>query len=52
MGYPDELAAGALRCTTGWATTEAEVDTAAARIAGAVERIRERTSVDAAARAG
>jgi cysteine desulfurase len=50
MGYPDELAAGALRCTTGRATTEAEADTAAALIAEAVEQIRKRGAVDAAAR--
>jgi cysteine desulfurase len=50
MGYPDDLAAGALRCTTGRATTEAEVDAAAALIAGAVEQVRERGAVDAAAR--
>jgi len=47
MGYPDDLAAGALRCTAGRATTAAEVDSAAALIADAVERIRERTGVDA-----
>jgi cysteine desulfurase len=50
MGYPDDLAAGALRCTTGRATTEAEVDTAATLIAEAVEQIRERGAVDASAR--
>ncbi len=42
MGYPDELAAAALRCTTGRSTTPAEVDAAAAVIAGAVARIRDR----------
>jgi cysteine desulfurase len=41
MGYPDDLAAGALRCTTGRATTDADVDAAASAIAVAVERIRE-----------
>jgi cysteine desulfurase len=50
MGYPDDLAAGALRCTTGRATTEAEVDAASTLIAGAVAQIRERGAVDAAAR--
>src|ERR1700693_257293 len=50
MGYPDDLAAGALRCTTGRASTEAEVEDAAVLIAGAVEQIRERGAVDAAAR--
>jgi cysteine desulfurase len=50
MGYPDDLAAGALRCTPGRASTEAEIDAAAASIADAVERIRERTGVDSAAR--
>ncbi|MEA2637047.1 MAG: cysteine desulfurase [Chloroflexota bacterium] len=52
MGYPDDLAAGALRCTTGRASTEAEMDRAGASIADAVERIRERRGVDAAARVG
>jgi cysteine desulfurase len=50
MGYPDDLAAGALRCTTGRASTEGQIDTAAAVIADAVELIRERTGVDSAAR--
>jgi cysteine desulfurase len=49
MGYPDDLAGGALRCTTGRASTEAEIDTASASIADAVVRIRERRGVDAAA---
>jgi cysteine desulfurase len=40
MGYPDELAAGALRCTTGRSTTEEDVDAAAAVIGRAVARIR------------
>jgi cysteine desulfurase len=52
MGYPDDLAAGALRCTTGRASTEAEIDRAGASIADAVERIRERHAIDAAARVG
>ena len=43
MGYPDELAAGALRCTTGRSTTVDDVDRAAALIATAVEQIRSRT---------
>jgi len=42
MGYPDDLAAAALRCTTGRSTTAAEIDAAAAVIAGAVARIRGR----------
>src|SRR4029077_3053371 len=40
MGYADDLAAGALRCTTGRAPSVADVDTAAALIASAVARIR------------
>jgi cysteine desulfurase len=43
MGYPDELAAGALRCTTGRATTVEDVETAAEVIAAAVHRIREQS---------
>jgi cysteine desulfurase len=43
MGYPDDLAAGALRCTTGRETTEREIDLAASAITEAVERIRERS---------
>ena len=43
MGYPDELAAGALRCTTGRSTTVDDVDRAAAIITTAVEQIRKRT---------
>src|ERR1700733_12703810 len=42
MGYPDELAAGALRCTTGRSTPSDDIDAAARLIAGAVARIRER----------
>jgi cysteine desulfurase len=42
MGYPDDLAAGALRCTTGRATTAEDIDAAASVIAGAVARIRDR----------
>jgi cysteine desulfurase len=41
MGYPHDLAAGALRCTTGRATTDVEVDEAAIIIAAAVQRIRQ-----------
>jgi cysteine desulfurase len=48
MGYPDDLAAGALRCTTGRVTTAAEIDTAATLIADAVERIRGRLRIEAA----
>lgn len=40
MGYPDQLAAGALRCTTGRSTTGEDVDAAASLIARAVARIR------------
>jgi cysteine desulfurase len=40
MGYPDELAAGALRCTTGRSTTDQDVDAAAGVVARAVDRIR------------
>ncbi len=40
MGYPDALAAGALRCTTGRSTTSQDMDAAASVIARAVERIR------------
>ncbi len=43
MGYPDELAAGALRCTTGRSTTVEDIDRAAALIATAVEQIRTST---------
>jgi cysteine desulfurase len=49
MGYPDDLAAGALRCTTGRSTTEAEVDAAASLIVGAVLRIRDRAGTGATA---
>ena len=49
MGYPDELAAAALRCTTGRATTPEDVDTAAMIIASAVARIRDRAGVHPAA---
>jgi cysteine desulfurase len=43
MGYSDDVAAGALRCTTGRSTTVDDIDRAAALIAGAVEQIRDRT---------
>lgn len=52
MGYPDELAAAALRCTTGRSTTPEEVDAAAAVIATAVARIRARAGVHPAAVSG
>jgi cysteine desulfurase len=42
MGYPDDLAAGALRCTTGRSTTADDLDGAANVIAVAVGRIRDR----------
>jgi len=51
MGYSDELAAGALRCTTGRGTTIEEVDRAAAMIAEAVAQVRERLAVSPAASA-
>jgi cysteine desulfurase len=50
MGYPDDLAAGALRCTTGRSTTAADVDAAAAVIAAAVGRIRENAGAFAVGR--
>ena len=52
MGYPDDLAAGALRCTTGRSTTLEDVERAAALIAAAVQQIRGRTgaAVGASAR--
>lgn len=40
MGFSPDLAASALRCTTGIATTEADLDRAAALIADAVEQVR------------
>jgi cysteine sulfinate desulfinase/cysteine desulfurase-like protein len=40
MGYADDLAAGALRCTTGRSTSAEDVDTAASVIATALARIR------------
>lgn len=40
MGLPPELAAGGLRCTTGRATTEAEVDRAGAAIVAAALAVR------------
>lgn len=42
MGYPDDLAAGALRCTPGRSTTVDDIDRAAALITTAVEQIRSR----------
>jgi cysteine desulfurase len=50
MGYADDLASGALRCTTGRSTTPADVDTAAGVIAVAVERVREGIGAGAPAR--
>jgi cysteine sulfinate desulfinase/cysteine desulfurase-like protein len=49
MGYPDDLAAGALRCTTGRSTSPADVDTAASVIAAAVARIRSGAAAGAGA---
>jgi cysteine desulfurase len=40
MGYADDLAAGALRCTTGRSTTAADIDRAASIVTAAVEQIR------------
>jgi cysteine desulfurase len=51
MGYPDDLAAGALRCTTGRATTVEDVDQAASIITAAVEQIRSSTGVAVSASA-
>ncbi|MFI5284680.1 MAG: cysteine desulfurase family protein [Candidatus Dormibacteria bacterium] len=48
MGYPDDLAVGALRCTTGRSTTAGDVDVAAEVIAAAVARIRDRAGAGAA----
>ena len=45
MGYPDHLAAGALRCTTGRSTTSDDVDAAAKVIAAVVGRIGERAGM-------
>jgi cysteine desulfurase len=52
MGYSDELAAGALRCTTGRGTAAAEIDAAAGIIAAGVERIRSRLPAVGAAAPG
>jgi cysteine desulfurase len=49
MGYPDELAAAALRCTTGRSTTPEDVDAAAVIIASAVAKIRDPAGVHPAA---
>jgi cysteine desulfurase len=49
MGYPEDLAAAALRCTTGRSTTAGEIDAAATVIAGAVARIRDRAGTGASA---
>jgi cysteine desulfurase len=49
MGYPDELAAAALRCTTGRSTTPQDIDAAAVVIASAVTRIRDRAAMHPAA---
>jgi cysteine desulfurase len=51
MGYPDDLAAGALRCTPGRSTTIEDVDRAALLITAAVQQIRSRaaTAVGASA---
>ena len=49
MGYPDGLAAGALRCSTGRSTTLAQIDAAAVVIADAVARMRVRAGAATAA---
>ncbi len=49
MGYPDDLAAGALRCTTGRITTSEDVDRAADLIAQAVAQVRARLAMGPAA---
>jgi cysteine desulfurase len=51
MGYPDALAAGALRCTTGRSTTVDDIDRAAVHIASAVEQIRSRSGAAVSASA-
>ncbi|HEY6470147.1 MAG TPA: cysteine desulfurase family protein [Candidatus Dormibacteraeota bacterium] len=43
MGYPDDLAAGALRCTTGRTTTFEDIDRAATLVTAAVAQIRSST---------
>jgi cysteine desulfurase len=45
MGLPPELAAGALRCTVGRATSREDLMRAGDTIVAAVERIRERVAV-------
>jgi cysteine sulfinate desulfinase/cysteine desulfurase-like protein len=45
MGLPPELAAGALRCTVGRATSREDLMRAGDTIVSAVERIRERVAV-------
>ena len=45
MGLPPHLAGGALRCTVGRGTTEADVDRAAAEIGAAVAQLRSATAV-------
>jgi len=52
MGYPDDLAAGALRCTTGRATTLEDVDRAAAVIAACVAQVRQGLASETPAPAG
>jgi cysteine desulfurase len=52
MGYPDDLAAAALRCTPGRSTTQGDIDAAATAIAEAVGRIRTRAEAAPAAVGG
>jgi cysteine sulfinate desulfinase/cysteine desulfurase-like protein len=49
MGYTDDLATGALRCTTGRSTSAEDIDTAASVIATVVARIRVGAAVGSAA---
>jgi cysteine desulfurase len=45
MGLPPRVAGGALRCTLGRATTEEEVERAAAEIVAAVAQLRSAAAV-------
>ena len=40
MGVPRSVAAGSLRLSLGWSSTDADVDTALAAVPAAVERLR------------
>ena len=52
MGVDPSSAAGALRLTTGWSTTESEVDAAAEIIVRTVSELRERAAASIGHRAG